>query len=42
MNIIGIDKDVISGKAKEFIIKAEFTGKIRTKKKAIESLKRNF
>jgi len=42
MNIIGIDKGVILGKAKEFIIKAEFTGKIRTKKEAIESLKRNF
>jgi len=33
MNFIGIDKGVISGKAKGFIIKAEFTGKIRTKRK---------
>lgn len=42
MNIIGIDKGLILGKAKEFIIRAEFTGKIRTKKEAIESLKENF
>ena len=42
MNIIGTDKGVILGKAKEFIIKAEFTGIIKTKKEAIEALKRNF
>ncbi len=42
MNIIGIDKGSILGKAKEFILRAEFTRKIRTKKEAIESLKRNF
>ena len=35
MNIIGTDKGVILGKAKEFIIKAEFTGIIKTKKEAI-------
>ena len=42
MNIIGTDKGVILGKAKEFIIKAEFTGIIKTKKEAIEALKRKF
>lgn len=42
MNIIGNDKGLILGKAKEFIIKAEFTGKIRTKKEAIEALKIKF
>ncbi len=42
MIIIGTDKGLILGKAKEFIIKAEFTGKIRTRKEAISSLKRNF
>ena len=42
MNIIGVDKGLTLGKAKEFIIKAEFTGKIRTKKEATDSLNRNF
>ena len=42
MHIIGTDTGVILGKAKEFIIKAKFTGKIRTKKEAIESLRINF
>jgi len=42
MNIIGTDKGMILGKAKEFIIKAEFTGKIGTKKEAREALEINF
>jgi hypothetical protein len=42
MNITRNDKGLILGKTKEFIIKAEFTGKIRTKKEAIEALKINF
>ena len=42
INILAIDKGVILGKAKEFILNAEFTGKIRSKKEAIEPLKRNF
>ena len=33
MNIIGTDKGMILGKSKEFIIKAEFTGKIGQQRK---------
>lgn len=42
INTIGIDKGLILGKAKGSIIKAEFTGKITTKKEAVEYLKRSF
>ncbi|PKL51626.1 MAG: hypothetical protein CVV37_05425 [Nitrospira bacterium HGW-Nitrospira-1] len=42
MDILGVSRGVIIGKAKEYIKKAEFCGRIRTKRDAAVSLKREF
>lgn len=42
MEILKIDRGIILGKAKDFIKKAEFCGKITTKTDAVELLKREF